>query len=200
MYTLGTCIQSVPFFFEYQIQQNMKELTLKDKQRIVAMLYEHYTIDPAAAVIIDVAADSTEQVIDLTLKAFSMVSKPKSKDGATPNVPMGIVTKCISVKPDAPSNEPAVDNNGSTTVKIDQIASKLSLVKAVNDVTNWGLKRSKAFVDGVVHTSFIPGSSVYTYEFRPLKLGLNRPITVEQWKRIVERNEDVNFKWHFEGE
>lgn len=159
----------------------MKELTLKDKQRIVAMLYKHYTIDPAAAVIIDIAADNAEQVTELTLKAFSMISKPKND--ATPH-----------------SGKSTADDSNFVIVQIDEMSSKIQFIGAIRDVTCWNLDDCKIFADTIVHKLYVTKTCKYAYTFMPFKVGPGERITLEQWINIVGCNKDHDFKWHYEKE
>ena len=158
----------------------MKQLTLKDKRKIVAMLSKYYTIHPAAIAIINVAADNVGQAMDLTIKAFSTIGEPKS--GITPN-----------------SEKPTADNCSVAIAKIDEMSNRLSLIRAIKNATDWSLKESTTFADDIVYTSRIAKKyGCPSFTFIPFKVGPGERITVKEWERIAEYNDDPKFKWHYE--
>lgn len=156
----------------------MEQLTLEDKEKIVEMLNKHYAIDPAATAIIKVAADNAAQVTELTLKAFSIIGKPKND--AMPH-----------------SDKPTTDDSSVAIVRIDEMSSKLQFIKAIREVTCWKLEDCNAFVDTIVRTTG-GKTCAYTYMFIPFKVGADARITLEQWVNIVACNKDRDFKWHYE--
>ena len=89
--------------------------------------------------------------------------------------------------------------DNSNTIQIDNLSSKLVLVKAVKDATRWSLKDCKDFVDTIVPSERIPETGVYAYAYKPFKIGPNERITVDQWKAITDSilNNANIIKWHF---
>lgn len=170
----GHGAKSPPFFFEYQIQLNMKKLTLNEKQIIVRMLNKHYTIDPAAIVVINMAADNAEQMTELTLKAFSMVGKPKND--AIPHY-----------------SKPTASNFPYSVIKIDNLGSKLQLVKAIRDITQCNFKEAKRTADAIVTAQY----SKYIYN--RFVIGPKGIFSVLEWERISKKvNEECELEWHCE--
>lgn len=154
----------------------MKQLTLKDKQKIVEMLNKYYTIDAAAMAIIDMATDNAEQVTELTLKAFSIFGKPK-------------VAKTELVQ----------ENNFEfQTVQIDYVDGKLTLIKAIKETTHLRLAECKAIADQII--SFGKDGLL----FNPFRIGVNNKVytfTVNQWTAICKYLHDnygtYAIKWHY---
>lgn len=142
-----------------------------EKAELVKKLSQHYTYPSEVSTFITALSEIAMTRIDLQLKAFAVVGKEiKLNDGDSPYA----------------------------IVQIDNVSSKLILVKAVKETTGWGLKESKDFVDTIMPSERIPETGVYAYTHIPFKVGPKERITVNQWKTIADTVSAVSLiKWHF---
>lgn len=162
----------------------MVTLTLQDKKALMEMLRKHYTINESA--FIKAIAQNEEEEVELTLKAFSLTGKPQDD-----------VKHCINVQTDPLSGKTTISNTKFATIQIDEVCSKLELVKAVKKVTNWDLKNAKDFVDTIISSERIPQTGIFAYVYTPFRVGPYERITVDQWKAIVSISSDKSIKWHY---
>lgn len=146
-------------------------LNEKEKAELVEKLSQYYTYPVEVSTVIKALSDKTETRLNMQLKAFAVVGKEIKLNDS--NSPYAIV-------------------------QIDNVSSKLILVKAVKETTGWGLKESKDFVDTIMSFERIPETGGYAYTPIPFKVGPKERITVNQWKTIADTVSAVSLiKWHF---
>lgn len=134
----------------------MKELTIRNKASLVALLESHYTIKEKC--FIDAIASNEEEKLNLTLMAYAIEAEPMNTPTNVPTDPF----KCAV---------------------INKLYAKLRFVKAIKEVKNLSLKEAKDLADQLLINREGTFEEFYS---EPFIIGdsLDCKFTETQWEEI----------------
>lgn len=142
----------------------MKELKIREKASLVALLESHYTIKEKN--FIDAIASNEEEKLNLTLMAYAIEAEPMNTSTNVPTTP--------------------VPTDPLKCAVINKLYSKLQFVKAVKEVKNLSLKEAKDLADQLLIREEETSEKYYS---EPFTIGdsMNSKFTKKQWEEICER-------------
>ena len=151
----------------------MKELTLKDKESLIALLERHYTIKEKN--FIKAIASNDEERLDLTLTAYAVGAEQI-------NTPTNVPTTLV------PTN--------TSVVVINTLYSKLRFVKAIQEAKGIRLQEAKNHADHMLIE--YEGTLVGQFYSKPFHVGnfSDSIFTSDQWKKICD-DLGNNMEWQY---